>query len=200
MKHFLALFGKPAETGVAGRETFYFALVTAAVVFLVGISVLWLIEKGAAGFGAIVVNWLYTVLTGLLVFVVFTQVGQARRSARESLEHSVEQRRKWATLQACDRYDTDPVLVEAVRYLRKYHPFSGSHRLLPPGVAAVTDPPVAVPRAELPQASGGDLTADQMLYRVGRSAPELLRLHSYRHSAGVLHRSNLQGAHWSDLH
>lgn len=157
---FLGLLGKLEESGVAERQTLYAALGAAAIVFVLGWIGLRLIDPG---FAAVLVNWAYTVLTGLLVFVVFTQVGQARRSAKESLDHSDEQRRKWATLQACDRYDTDPELTAAVRCLRKYHPYSGPNRLLPPGVqaAAPANAAATVNRAESAPTHEADLTPDQ---------------------------------------
>ncbi len=94
--------------------------------------------------------------------MVFNQVRAASKSTQHSLEHSDDQERLWATLQVCDRYDIDPEISAAVRYLRRYHWHSGP-ALLTPGVV---NSPSLYRRAEVrgeffPAAVGAQLNADQ---------------------------------------
>lgn len=151
---------KQVAEGIAAR-TMTVPLLVAVGAMLVGGIALKYSGLDASLAGAIV-NWAYTVLTGLLIFVVFNQVRAASKSTQHSLEHSDDQERLWATLQVCDRYDIDSEISTAVRYLRRYHWYSGP-ALLPPGV--VNSPSLyrrPQVRGELfPAAVGAQLNADQ---------------------------------------
>jgi hypothetical protein len=137
-------------------------IVIAIVIFAIDLVFTFTFEVKHADVGVAATTWLLALVTLALVVVVWIQVGDTRKSTKETIEASDQQRRKWATLQACDRYDMDPELVKAVRCLRKYHWYRGPC-LLPPGVVAQpyhwSRPPV---RPELERPSLGDeLTADQ---------------------------------------
>lgn len=137
------------------------SIATALAVVALGGLILIRLETYATVSG-VIVNWFYTVLTGLLIFVVFNQVRAASQSTQHSLEHNADQQRLWATLQVCDRYDIDPEISDSVRYLRKYHWHQGS-ALLPPGVQPAP-PNIRRPaiRTELPlHPVGSFLTSDQ---------------------------------------
>ena len=84
---------------------------------------LWTDKFGDTQKASTLVNLLYTALTGLLVLVAIAQIDNSQAATRSVLEGGAEQRRKWATLQACDRYDMDREITSAVRFLRRYHAF-----------------------------------------------------------------------------
>lgn len=80
-----------------------------------------------------IVNWIYTIVTAGLLCVAILQIRYGSRD-----------RRKWETLQACNRYDHESELVAAKNFLRRYHPFDDESRMRPPPdtPARVTPEPV----------------------------------------------------------
>lgn len=139
-----------------------FAVIVAIALFAIAARWTQRLPEKEYEFGIAVATWALTAATLLLVYVVFTQVSEARESARQSLAESDWQRRKWATLQACDRYDMDTELARAVRYLRRYHRYRGTH-LLPAGVVAAEQHyarPTVRPE-QIPKTLGDPLTSDQ---------------------------------------
>lgn len=112
-------------------------LALAAALLSGGGVAIWMLGNDNASRTGAVVNLIYTVITGGLLLVAIGQIHLGRA-----------EKRKWATLQACDRYDTDPEIANAVWYLRRYHPFRDSERMLPPQVSA--DMPM------LPEANTGN--------------------------------------------
>lgn len=150
----------PRMAATSKRPLVIFAI--AVVIFAIDLAFTFTFEVKHADVGVAATTWLLALVTLALVIVVWIQVGDTRKSTKETIEASDQQRRKWATLQACDRYDMDPELVKAVRYLRRYHWYTGP-ALLPPGVVARpyrwSRPPV---RSELDRPSlGNELTSDQ---------------------------------------
>jgi hypothetical protein len=146
---------------MAEKQSLLCALLIAFGVFLI-FAVLLTQPRGENAIAAsTIVNWCYTVITAVLVFVVFTQVRAASKASRDSIDHDREQRRLWATLQARDRYDIDPELTKAIQRLRKYHWYMGPC-LLPPGVTGITSPIATSIRVEKrPSSFGAELTSDQ---------------------------------------
>jgi hypothetical protein len=139
------------------------------IVMAVIIYFLCVTDFGGSQRAGTLVNLLYTALTGILVLVAIAQVRNAQSATKTSLDDGVEQRRKWATLQVCDRYDMDAEITSAVRFLRRYHPFGESRLKVPQIRSAGTE--------------GGDVV------RAVTTDPAWLGLsddHRYTMSAGLL--------------
>ena len=128
------------------------------VAFALIAAYVWWGESGGTTQTATLINLAYTALTGALVLIGFTQLRVSQEATKAALEDGAIQRRKWATLQACDRYDMDPEITAAVRFLRRFHPFS-SVRLAPPSGIGADFNQLPTPSVQDPAWAG--LTNDQ---------------------------------------
>ena len=113
-------------------------LILAVWLFLNGLVLLLNVSNdGATKAGAIatwVTSFITFAITSLAAAFVLLQVAAAKESTQDSLRNDRRQRRLWATLQVCDRYDADPQLARAVQFLRLYHPYT-EDRIRPPGAS-----------------------------------------------------------------